>query len=49
MGKWFSKNEFLHLDSEEIVHPDMQLVYSIATEGKGLSIDSVKFIDYDIQ
>lgn len=48
-GKWFSKNEFLHLDSEEIVHPDMHLVYNIAIRDNGLSIDSVKFIDYDVQ
>ena len=48
-GKWFTKSEFLHLDSSEIVHPDMQLVYNIAIEGKGLPIDSVKYLDYNIQ
>jgi len=48
-GRWFEKNKFLHLDASAIVHPDMQLVYKIAIEGKGLSVDTVKFIDYDIQ
>lgn len=48
-GKWFTKNEFLHLDSDQIVHPDMQLVYKIAVEGKGLTLNSVRFIDYDVQ
>jgi ADP-ribose pyrophosphatase YjhB (NUDIX family) len=48
-GKWFEKDEFLHLDSDKVVHPDMQLVYKIATEGGGLPLESVKFIDYDIQ
>jgi len=48
-GKWFERGEFLHLDSDKIVHPDMQLVYKIATEGRGLPLDSVKFIDYDSQ
>lgn len=46
-GKWFSKEEFLHMDSLELVHPDMQLVYNIAIEEKGLPIDSIKYIDYD--
>jgi len=45
-GKWFSKIEFLKLSKEEIVHPDMQLVYEIATTHKSLSLDSVKFINY---
>ena len=49
MGKWFTRNEFLHLGANEIVHPDMQLVYKIAVEAKGLSTNSVKFINYDIQ
>lgn len=48
-GRWFEGDEFIHLDAEEIVHPDMHLVYNIAIEGKGLSLDSIKFIDYDIQ
>lgn len=46
-GKWFSKEEFLHMDSSEMVHPDMQLVYNYAIENKGLPINSVKYIDYD--
>jgi len=46
-GKWFSKEEFLKLDPSRIVHPDMHLVYKIAIENKGLSIESVKYIDYD--
>jgi len=46
-GKWFSKEEFLNLDPAKIVHPEMQLVYKIALENKGLDIESVKFIDYD--
>lgn len=49
VGRWFEREEFLHLDSDEIVHPDMQLVYNIATEERGLPLDSVKFIDYNIQ
>lgn len=48
-GKWFNKEDFLHLDSSELVHPDMQLVYNVAIEGRGLRVDSVKYIDYDIQ
>lgn len=49
IGKWFTRNEFLHLDANEIVHPDMQLVYNVAIEGRGLPVDSVKFIDYNVQ
>ncbi len=49
VGKWFKKEEFLHLSADEIVHPDMQLVYKIAIEERGLPLDSVKFIDYDTQ
>lgn len=41
-GKWFDKNDFLHLHSNDIVHPDMQLVYSTACEGRGLPIENVK-------
>ncbi len=48
-GRWFKKNEFLHLSSNEIVHPDMQLVYNTACEEKGLSIENVKSINYDSQ
>lgn len=48
-GKWFTKEEFLKLDPSRIVHPDMKLVYNIATENRGLPIDSVKYIDYDNQ
>ena len=46
-GKWFTKKEFLKLDSSRIVHPDMHLVYKIAIENQGLRIESVKYIDYD--
>ncbi len=48
-GRWFEREEFLHLSSDKIVHPDMQLVYNIAIENRGLPLDSIKFIDYDIQ
>ncbi len=48
-GKWFTKDEFLKLDSSKIVHPDMKLVYKIALENRGLPIESVKYIDYDKQ
>lgn len=48
-GRWFEKDKFLHLGADDIVHPDMQLVYTVAIEGRGLSIDTVKFIDYNIQ
>jgi len=48
-GRWFERDEFLHLDSDKIVHPDIQLVYKIAIEREGLSLESVKFIDYNIQ
>ena len=48
-GKWFEREEFMHLDANEIVHPDMHLVYDVAVEGRGLSLDSVKFIDYNTQ
>ncbi|MBN1168548.1 NUDIX hydrolase [Candidatus Woesebacteria bacterium] len=48
-GKWFKREQFLHLGSDELVHPDMQLVYNVAVEEKGLSINTVKFINYDIQ
>lgn len=46
-GKWFNKEDFLKISSSKIVHPDMKLVYKIATENKGLSVESVKYIDYD--
>ncbi len=45
-GKWFTKDEFLALDSSRIVHSDMKLVYEIATKNKGLGTESIKFIDY---
>lgn len=48
-GKWFTKENFLHLDSSQIVHPDMQLVYNMALEKKSLPLDSIKFIDYNTQ
>jgi ADP-ribose pyrophosphatase YjhB (NUDIX family)/DNA-binding XRE family transcriptional regulator len=46
-GKWFTKEEFLKLDPSRMVHPDMKLVYNIATKNRGLKTDSIKFIDYD--
>lgn len=46
-GHWFGKEEFLKMDNSLMVHPDMKLVYKIATEKRGLSLDSVKFINYD--
>lgn len=48
-GKWFEKKTFLHLNSSELVHPDMQLVYNIVIENKGLDLQSVKYINYNIQ
>jgi len=48
-GKWFKKDDFLHLDENELVHPDMQLVYNIAVENKGLALECVKSIDYSVQ
>ncbi len=48
-GKWFTKDDFLHLDENELVHPDMQLVYNIAIENKGLALECVKSIDYSVQ
>jgi ADP-ribose pyrophosphatase YjhB (NUDIX family) len=45
-GKWFTKQEFMHLDVSQLVHPDMQLVYKIAISGRGCPVDSVKSIDY---
>jgi len=48
-GKWFEKENFLHMDSSELVHPDMQLVYNIAIEKRGLLTESIKYINYDIQ
>src|SRR3989344_81097 len=48
-GKWFTKNKFLHLDSSQIVHPDMQLVYNVAIGERGLDINCVKYINYDDQ
>lgn len=46
-GKWFTRDEFLDLTPDEIVHPDMKLVYNIAISDKGLSLDSIKFINYN--
>lgn len=48
-GKWFEREYFLKMDSSELVHPDMKLVYNIATSQRGLSTESVKYIDYDLQ
>ena len=45
-GKWFDKDEFLNLDKSEIVHPDMFTVYEIAISGRGLALETVKFIEY---
>jgi len=49
IGKWFTKNNFLHLRANEIVHPDMQLVYNTACNDCGLSIENMKIIDYNKQ
>ena len=46
-GKWFDEKPFMELNSSEIVHPDMRLVYQIADENRGLKIDSVKYIEYE--
>ncbi len=48
-GKWFEKQMFLHMGSDSLVHPDMQLVYGVAVDDRGLPIESVKYINYDIQ
>lgn len=48
-GRWFSKGEITHMGSTELVHPDMQLVYNIASNGEGVSLEAVKYIDYNIQ
>uniref|UniRef100_A0A7C4XVD9 NUDIX domain-containing protein n=1 Tax=candidate division WWE3 bacterium TaxID=2053526 RepID=A0A7C4XVD9_UNCKA len=48
-GKWFTKADFLKMNSELLVHSDMKLVYGIATSGRGLAVDSIKYIDYDLQ
>lgn len=48
-GKWFSKAEITHMGSDELVHPDMQLVYGIAKDGGGVSLEAVKYIDYNTQ
>ncbi len=45
-GKWFEKNEFLDMNVNDLVHPDMQLVYQIFINSKGLEVKSVKYIDY---
>ncbi len=45
-GKWFAKEEFLRMPTSELVHPDMKLVYKIAIENRGLTTDSIKYIDY---
>ena len=48
-GRWFIKSQFLHMTSENLVHPDMQLVYNIAITDSGGSLDAVKYIDYNVQ
>ena len=48
-GRWFAKNQFLHMTSENLVHPDMQLVYNIALTNRGASLEAVKYIDYNVQ
>lgn len=48
-GRWFNKEEIIHMCSTELVHPDMQLVYNIASNGEGVSLEAVKYIDYNIQ
>ena len=49
LGKWFNKEEIIHMDSQDLVHPDMQLVYNLALTGSGVTINAVKFIDYNVQ
>lgn len=46
-GRWFNGDDFLKLETQELVHPDMKLVYQIALEKRGLNLESVKFISYD--
>ncbi len=45
-GKWFEKETFLKMDLSQLVHPDMKIVYKIALENRGLSVKTVKYIDY---
>lgn len=46
-GRWFSQSDFLNMDLALLVHPDMKLVYNIAVSQTGLSVGTVKFINYD--
>jgi len=46
LGRWFDRSKFLHLDSSKLVHPDMQLVYKLSIEKKGLPIEAIKSIVY---
>lgn len=48
-GKWFSKSEFLKMPVSKMVHSDMHLVYKIAIKTNGLPLDTIKYIDYDLQ
>jgi ADP-ribose pyrophosphatase YjhB (NUDIX family)/DNA-binding XRE family transcriptional regulator len=48
-GKWFEREDFLKMDLSELVHPDMKLVYNITASQRGLSTESIKYIDYDLQ
>lgn len=45
-GKWFDAEEFLNMDVKELVHEDMKLVYQKAISGKGMSLETVKYINY---
>ena len=46
-GKWFTEEQLMSLSDKEIVHSDMKLVYGVAKEGKGLPLETVKFIKYN--
>ena len=48
-SRWFKREKFIQMSANELVHPDMQLVYQIAIEQRGAPMDSVKYIDYNSQ
>ena len=48
-GKWFERSEIAQMTSEELVHPDMQLVYTLAVDGCGIPSEAVKYINYNKQ
>ena len=45
-GRWFKAEEFHQIDNDQLVHPDMKLVYEIAVKKQGLGLDSIKAIQY---